>query len=150
MTLMFYCSLALKYLTVKCCPYNLPWEFTSAILTAIYKPSHAEVKSAFDEIYTATNNLETEYPEALFIIAGDLNQANLKSVRPKYHQHVSCPTRGPITLDHCYTTIKDIYSSNPHPHFGKSDHESVLLLLAYKQKLKCDDPVREVVQSWSE
>ncbi|XP_060703504.1 uncharacterized protein LOC132830055 [Hemiscyllium ocellatum] len=149
-TLASYCSPDLEYLTVKCRPYYLPREFTCAILTAVYIPPHAEVQSALHEIYTVTNRLSTKYPEALFIIAGDFNQANLKSVLPKYHQHVSCPTKGPNILDHCYTNIKDAYRSIPRPHFGKSDRTAVYLLPAYKQKLKREDPVQKVVQCWSD
>eukprot|EP00061_Rhincodon_typus_P013041 g39163.t1 len=33
-----------------------------------------------------------------------------------------------------------------HLHFGKSDHNAVLLLLAYKQKLKHNDPGQKVAQ----
>eukprot|EP00061_Rhincodon_typus_P010038 g34010.t1 len=94
----------LEYLTVKCHPYNLLQEFTSAILIAAYIPPHPYV------IYTATNTLETKFPEALFLVAEDFNQTNLKRVLPKYHQHISCPTREPNILDHCYMTIKDAYS----------------------------------------
>eukprot|EP00061_Rhincodon_typus_P018794 g48120.t1 len=69
------------------------------------------MKSALDEIYAATKTLETKFPEALFIGAGDFNQANLKQVMPKYHQHISCPTRGLKILDDCYTT-KGAYHYN--------------------------------------
>eukprot|EP00061_Rhincodon_typus_P004213 g22013.t1 len=60
------------------------------------------------------------------------------------------PTRGPNTLDHCYTTINDAYHSIRHPHFGKYDHSAVFLLPAYKQKLKWENPSRNEVQCWSE
>eukprot|EP00061_Rhincodon_typus_P006681 g27586.t1 len=82
--------------------------------------------------FCAESTVETEYPEALIIVASDFHQANLKNVPPKYHQHVSCPTRGLNILDHCDTTIKGAH----HPHFGKSDHNAVLLLPVYKLKLK--------------
>eukprot|EP00061_Rhincodon_typus_P011283 g36188.t1 len=108
----------------------------STILTAVYIPPHADVKNALDEIYTTTNTLEIKFPEALFIMAGHFNQANLKQVMQNYHQHISCPIRGPNILDHCYTTIKVTYHSIPRPHFGKSDHSTVFLFPAYKQKLK--------------
>eukprot|EP00061_Rhincodon_typus_P009385 g32854.t1 len=99
-----------------------------------------------DEIYTVTNTLETKFPEALLIVAGDFNQVNLMQVMPKYHQHISCPIRGPNILDHCYTTIKVAYHSIPRPHFRQSDHGAVFLLPACKQKLKREDPS----QCWSE
>eukprot|EP00061_Rhincodon_typus_P003030 g19113.t1 len=97
---------------------------------------HADVKNTLDKIYTATKTPETKFPESLFIVASDFNQAKLKQVMPKYHQHISCPTRGINILDRCYTTIKDAYCSIPCPHFGKSDHSAAFLLPAYKQKLK--------------
>eukprot|EP00061_Rhincodon_typus_P016415 g44617.t1 len=43
---------------------------------AVYIPPHADVKNALDVIYT--NTRETKFPEALFIVAGNFNQANLK------------------------------------------------------------------------
>eukprot|EP00061_Rhincodon_typus_P005450 g24981.t1 len=107
-----------------------------------------EVKNALDEIYTTTNALETKFPEVLFIVAGDFNRANLKRVLPRYYEHIFCPTRGPNILGHCYTTIEGAYCSTPHPHFGKSNHNSVILLPAYK--LKWEDPSQKIVQCWSE
>uniref|UniRef100_A0A4W5NSF9 Contactin 3a, tandem duplicate 1 n=1 Tax=Hucho hucho TaxID=62062 RepID=A0A4W5NSF9_9TELE len=38
----------------------------------------------------------------------------------------------------------------PHPPFGKSDHNSILLLPAYRQKLKQETPVLRSVQRWSD
>eukprot|EP00061_Rhincodon_typus_P003753 g20888.t1 len=125
-TLVRYCFLNLEYLTVKCRAYYLLHDLTSTVLTVVYIPLCVEVKHACDEIYTVTNNLGMEYSETLFIVASDFNQAKLKSVLPKYHQHVSRPSRGPNTLEHCYTTIKDTYCSIPCPQFGKSDHKAVI------------------------
>ena len=34
--------------------------------------------------------------------------------------------------------------------FGKSDHDSILLLPSYGQKLKQDVPVMRTIQSWSD
>ncbi len=44
---------------------------------------------------------------------------------PNFHQHVSCPTRGPNTLDHCYTQFKNAYKARSLPAFGKSDHAAI-------------------------
>eukprot|EP00061_Rhincodon_typus_P008163 g30543.t1 len=120
-----HCSLDLEYLIVKHHPYYKSREFTSAILIAVYIPPHADVKNALDVIYTTTNTLETKFPKPLFIVAGNFNQANLKQILPKYHPHISCPTRGePNILDHSYMTIKDAYSSISRPHFGKFNHST--------------------------
>eukprot|EP00061_Rhincodon_typus_P016070 g44089.t1 len=83
--------------------------------------------------------VETKFPKALFIVAGDFNQANFKRALPKYHQHISCPTRGPNILGHCYTINKDAYRSIPCPHFRKSDHSAEFVLPAYKQMLKWEN-----------
>ena len=47
-----------------------------------------------------------------------------------------CNQRGKKPLDHLYSTLRDAYKALPHPPFGKSDHNSNLLIPAYKQKLK--------------
>ncbi len=46
---------------------------------------------------------------------------------PNFHQHVSCPTRGPNTLDHCYSQFKNAYKAHSLPSFGKSDHAAIFL-----------------------
>ncbi len=48
-------------------------------------------------------------------------------------------------LDQCYS-----YKSLPCPPFGKSDHSSVLLLPAYRQKLKREAPALRTIQCWSD
>ena len=49
---------------------------------------------------------------------------NLKSVLPKFYQHVSCITKGESILDPVYTNIKHAYRDTRHPHLGQSDHLS--------------------------
>eukprot|EP00061_Rhincodon_typus_P013014 g39113.t1 len=49
-------------------------------LTAVYIPAHVEMNSALDETYTTTNNLQTEYPEALFIVAATNLNANATTI----------------------------------------------------------------------
>ena len=44
--------------------------------------------------------------------------------------------RGKKTLDLLYSKHRDEYKALPHPTFGKSNHNSILLIPAYKQKLK--------------
>ncbi len=79
-------------------------------------------------------------PRCSFYYHGDFNKANFRTIAPKYFQHVTINTRGDRILDHCYTSFRDPYKSLPRPPFGKSDHSSVLLLPAYRQKLKCEAP----------
>jgi hypothetical protein len=54
------------------------------------------------------------------------------------------------TLDHLYSTPRDAHKTLPEPQFGKSDHNYILQIPAYKQKLKSgstSDPLNtEVVR----
>ncbi len=79
----------------------------------------------------------------------DFNKANLRQVVPNFHQHVSCPTRGPNTLDHCYTQFKNAYISRSLPAFDKSEHATIFLTPEYKQRLVQEPPVKRVVTRWS-
>ena len=53
-------------------------------------------------------------------------------------------------LDHLYSTHRDAYKALPRPPFGKSDHNSILLIPAYKQKLKQEAPVTRSIKKWSD
>ncbi|KAL4009710.1 hypothetical protein ACER0C_003562 [Sarotherodon galilaeus] len=101
-----------------------------------------------DELYDIITGLENKNPEAAFIVLGDFNRANMKKVLPKYYQHISFPTRGDQTLDHCYTPFKECYKPLPRPAFGKADHCSILLLPAYRQRLKQEKPASRVIYKW--
>ncbi len=90
-----------------------------------------------------------KHPDAAFIIAGDFNKANLKKVMPNFHQHISCPTRGLNTLDHCYTPLKNAFKAHSLPAFGKSDHAAIFLTPEYKQRIVQEPPVEREVTRWS-
>jgi hypothetical protein len=51
---------------------------------------------------------------------------------------------------HLYSTQRDVYKALPRPPFGKSDHNSILLIPAYKQKLKQEAPVTQPIKKWSD
>ncbi len=84
------------------------------------------------------------------LLWGILNKANFRTIAPKYFQHITINTRGDHILDHYYSTFRDAYKFLPHPPFGKSDPSSVLLLPAYRQKLKCEAPALRTIQCWSD
>ena len=89
--------------------------------------------------------------EVALLVAGDFNAGKLKSVLPHFYQHVKCATRGEKnkTLDHLYSSHRDTYKAFPHPPIGKSYHHFILLIPAYKLKLKQDVPVTCSIQKWS-
>ncbi len=64
-------------------------------------------------------------------------------------RHVSCPTRGPNTLDHCYTQFKNAYKARSLPAFGKSDHAAIFLTPEYKQRIVQESPGKREVTRWS-
>ncbi len=68
---------------------------------------------------------------------------------PNFHQHVSCSTRGPNTLDHWYTHFKKVYNARLLPAFGKSDHATIFLTPEYKQRHVQEPPVEREVTRWS-
>ncbi|CDQ59754.1 unnamed protein product [Oncorhynchus mykiss] len=113
-------------------------------------PPQADTSMALNELHWTLCKLETTYPEAAFIVAGDFNNAKLKTRLPKFYQHIECATRAEKILDHCYSNFCDSYKALPRPPFGKSDHDSILLLRAYRQKLKQEMPVLMSVQRWSD
>ncbi len=130
-----------------CRPFWLPREFTAIIITAVYIPPQANTDQ---ELYGNISEQETAYPDAAFVITGDFNKANFRTIAPKYFQHITINTRGDRVLDHCYSPFRDAYKSLPRPPFGKSDHSSVLLLPAYRQKLKREAPALRTIQCWSD
>ena len=87
-------------MSVQCRPFYLPRELTAAIETAVYIPRSANVSMALGQLQFMVTKQQRAHPDGVHIIAGDFNQSNLKTVLPKFHQHVKCATRGKNTLDH--------------------------------------------------
>ncbi len=102
------------------------FEFSSIIVTAVYIPPQADTGLALSKLHEVLSSYINQHPDATFIITGDFNKANLRQVMPNFYQHVSYPTRGPNSLDHCYSQFKNGYNARSLPAFGKSAIESVL------------------------
>lgn len=81
-------------------------------------------------------------------IAGDFNHADLKTVLPKFHQHVKCATRGANILDKVYSNVKLGYRATPLPHLGQSDHLSLLLIPTYAPLRKTALTTTRSVKTW--
>jgi hypothetical protein len=113
-------------------------------------PPHADTTTALKEFHWTLCKPETTYTEAAFIVAGDFNNANVRKRLPKFYQHIDCSSHAAKTLDNCYSNFRDAYNALLCPPFGKSDHNSVLLLHSYRQKLKQDVSVLRTIQRWSD
>lgn len=135
---------------IRCRPFYLPRELTSIVVTAAYIPPDANAKLAMKELQVAISKQQTAHPDGAFIVAGDFNHSNLKTVFPKFHQNVSCPSRGDNTLDHVYTNIPEAYKAIPLPHMGQSDHLSLFLLPKYLPLIKRVKPSVRTVKVWPE
>jgi hypothetical protein len=95
------------------------------------------------------NTIETANPDSTVLVLGDFNHANLRTVLPKYTQHVTCPTRGDKVLDHCYSTIPGAYRSVRRAPLGRSDHAMIYLVPVYRQRLKTVKPITRTVKLWT-
>ena len=60
-----------------------------------------------------------------------------------------CNQRNKI-LDHLYSTHRAAYKALPHPPFGKFDHNYILMIPAYRKKLKREVPVACSIRKWSD
>ncbi len=112
-----FCSPDLEFHTLLCRPFWQPREFTAIIITAVYIPPHANTDQALRELYRNISEQETAHPDAAFIITGDFNKANFRTIAPKYFQHVTINTRGDRTLDHCYSPFPGRIQVPPPPTF---------------------------------
>ncbi len=143
------CSPHLEHLSIICRQFYLPREFPAIIATAVYIPPQADTGLALSKLHDELSGYINKHPDAASIIAGDFNKAILRKVMPNFHQHVSCPTRGPNTLDHCYTQFKNAYKARSLPAFGKSDHAAIFLTPEYKQRIVQESPEEKEVVRWS-
>ncbi len=124
------CSPHLEHISIISSPFYLPCEI---IVTAVYIPPQADTGLALSKLHDVLSGYINKHPNVAFIIAGDFNKANFRQVNPNCHQHVSYPTRGPNTLDHCYTQFKNANIARSLLAFGKSDHAAIFLTPEYKQ-----------------
>ncbi len=79
-----FCSPDLEFHTLLCRPFWLPREFTAIIITAVYIPPQANTDQALKELYRNISEQETAHPDAAFVVTGDFNKANFRTIAPKY------------------------------------------------------------------
>ncbi len=125
-----FCSPDLEFHMLLCRPFWLPREFTVIINHGCLYPPSSQHRPGTQGTVWNIREQETTHPDAAFIITGDFNKANFRTIAPKYFQHITINTHRDRILDHSYSPFRDAYKSLPRPPFGKSDHSSVLLLPA--------------------
>ncbi len=111
------------------------------VVTAVYIPPKADTSLALSKLHDVLSGYINKHPDAAFIIAGDFNKAKLRQVMPNFHQHVSCPIRGP---DRIHWIIAKLSLKMP-----TSDHATIFLSPEYKQRLVQEPPEERVVMYWS-
>ncbi|KAI5628338.1 gastrula zinc finger protein XlCGF28.1-like [Silurus asotus] len=144
------CTPNLELLTIKCRPFYLPREFSLVIVSAVYIPPQVDTDTAVWDLHETLTLHQTQHRVAALIVVEDFDSANLKRALLNFYQHITCPTRGKRTLDHCYTTFKNSYKAQSRPPFGKSDHAAIFLMPVYKQRLKQEAPVQREVTRWTD
>ncbi|KAI4873032.1 hypothetical protein NFI96_008739 [Prochilodus magdalenae] len=87
------CCRDIELLAVSLRPYYMPRELSHAIVVCVYIPPRAEVQAACDVIHSTVAALQTQHPDAFYVISGDFNHVTLDSTLPAFFQFVDCPTR---------------------------------------------------------
>ncbi len=78
-----FCFPDLEFHMLLCRPFWLPREFTAIIITAVYIPPQANTDQALKELYENISEQETAHPDAAFVVTGDFNKANFRTIAPK-------------------------------------------------------------------
>ncbi|XDV25910.1 hypothetical protein PO909_029736 [Leuciscus waleckii] len=103
----------MEFLLLKCRTFYLPREFTAVFVATVYVHPRANAKLAMKKLYEAISAQQNKLPDSLFIVAGDFNHSNLKSLLPKFYKNIKIETRKGKTLDQVYTNIKGAYRGTP-------------------------------------
>lgn len=119
----------------------------------IYIPSSTNAKEALcGALHGALTELQNSHPDGWFIVTGDSSHAHPKSVSQfliyssftlfLYLSELNCShnsislwtfwREGKMSCIMFAQTIPSAYPAAPLPHFGYSDHTSVMLMLAYR------------------
>ncbi|CAI5678409.1 unnamed protein product [Oreochromis niloticus] len=140
-----HCSEDVELMTVKCCPFYSPRQFLLMFVIAAYIAPHANANNVLKELHNNISSLQNKHPEAFYVVARDFNHVNLTDILPRFHQHVTIPTRGNNMLDRVYTNMRDTYRAVPRPHLGLSDHICIMLVPAYHPPLQHSKPTQKTV-----
>ena len=143
------CIPDIDLLSVTLRPFYLPREFTNIIVCSVYIHPAANATVAADTIAESVERLQTKYPNAPVLIMGDFNHCRLDRALPSLYQHVTCVTREQRTIDLCYSSVQDGFTSRNMPRLGRSDHNMVQMLPVYRQKIKSEPKIKKTIKVWS-
>ena len=143
------CSRDIELLAVGLRPYYLPRELPHVIAVCVYIPPSADAATACDVIHSTIAGLQTQHPDAFYLISGDFNHATLESTLTNFYQFVDCPTRKNRTIDLLYANIKEAYKASPLPPLGKSDHNMVYLQPQYTPVVQRQPASTRSFRKWS-
>lgn len=114
----------------------------------VYISLSADANGVLREPHNNIYSLQNKHLDAFYVIAGDFNHVNLKDTLPKLHQHVTIASSHNNTLDRVYTNRQGTCRAIPHPHFGLSDHISIMLVSAFCPVLKSSKPTQKNITVW--
>ncbi len=122
------------------CPYHLPREFPTVVLSCVYVSPGANTRAAMELVAKDAYAILAKYFGALAFIFGNYNSCRLDNVLPSFQQYVDIPTRRENILDLCYGNITDAFHARSYMPLGLADHNIICLLPLYKQELKRHKP----------
>ena len=112
----------------------------------------AECDQTIDFIISTINLLSIHYHNAKFLIYGDFNDLETKTITDLFplQQLVWFPTREQNTIHFVFTDIEAYDNSprttySPVPPIGRSDHKSIILSSAAKHKQKYTTVTKRVI-----
>ena len=119
-------------LWIRLIPDHLPRGTSCLIAAVIYHPkqSNSNDLSLREHLFNSLSAAEAKYQNCAFIICGDFNRFNTKSLENHFRlkQIVKVPTRKDATLDLVLTNLHMHYAEpEMFPPFGLSDHNAVLI-----------------------
>ena len=83
-----FCSPDLEYLTIKCWPYTSQYNYLQLWSQSCIFPLKPIPQLPSRNYTGLCGKLETTYPETVFIVAGDFNEANLRKTLLKFYQYI--------------------------------------------------------------
>ena len=145
------CTPELELISVSLRPRYLPREFERIFVTVVYAAVYDSTSAARagKAIAAAVRDLQLISADAPCFVVGDFNHCDLRKALPSFRQFVTCPTREKNTTDLCYGNVPRSYKSVSIPPVGKSDHNAIHLIPAFRPKIQTDPIVKKSVKVWT-